>query len=44
MYREVGISPGLLLVVQVTEVVVAAVASHTIPSIIMVYLEGSLDI
>jgi len=43
MYVEVGISPGLFPVVQVTDVEVAAVASHTIPSNKIVYFDGSAD-
>ena len=43
MEREVSTNPGLLPVVQVTDVVVAAETGHTIPSITIVYLEVSLD-
>ena len=44
MYREVGTNPGLSPVVQVTEVEEAAVTSHATPSMMMEYLEMSLDI
>ena len=43
MYREVLTRPGLLPVVHVTLVVVAAEAGQSIPSMIIVYFVGSSE-